>query len=333
MRPGYKIDRYGSNPGAPIDLTPVHFRKQVLDKYYNQPDKYSLEDSILKCPWWSMKIDNHHDDKAIVLLRHLSSLPYTEQLHWRSYNIIPEGGLSKTYYERNFKGQFTESDRPEHVFKQSYRDLQRSSEKYLGWRFLLPLTPRDEHHLKNLRIPSTDEQCDFDLLILSLAKILIDSLNQEQLRKLLSPKQESALNPEEKKRLKKSIGCLEIALDACGVKNAADHISFLRKLQALRSTGTAHLKGKKYQKIAKKFGIESHSLQSVFAGILRRAIDVLDFFTFLLSSKRINAKIIEENNLDRGYAILGEMVGAAESDSIDGSVNHDELIYELDSKS
>lgn len=328
-----KIDRYGSNPGAPIDITPIHFRKQVLDKYYHEPDKYEIGESLIKCPWWSMQIDNHHNDKVTVLLRHLSSLPYTEQLHWQSENVLPEGGVSKTYFERNFKGLFTESDRPEHVFKQSYRDLQTTSEKCLGWQFLLPLTPRDEHHLKSLRIPSTDEQRDFDELVLSLAKILIDSLNQKQLKKLISSKQEENLNPEERERLKQGIGCLEIALNACGVGDAEIHIAFLRKLQRLRSTGTAHLKGKKYQKISKEFGIESQSLRSVFAGILWQAVDVLDFLIFLLRSEQINSKIIEENSSDRGYAILGQMVGFAESDSTDGSVNHDEVIYELDSKS
>ena len=295
-----KINRYGSNPGAPIDLTPVHFRKPVLDKYYNEPDKYSVEDSILNCPWWSMKIDNHHDDKIIVLLRYLCSLPYNEQLHWRSYNILPAGGVSKTYYERNFKGQFADSDRPEHVFKQIYRDLQTTSEKYLGWQFLLRLNRGDEHHLKSLRIPSTDEQCDFDLLILSLAKILVDSLNQAQLKKLISPKHEESLNPKDKDSLTRSIGCLEIALNSCGVNDAGNHISFLRNLQSLRSTGTAHLKGKNYQKIAKSFGIGSQSLRSVFDGILWKAVGVLDFFIFLLINEQINPKIIKENSSDRG---------------------------------
>ena len=41
----------------------------------------------------------------------------------------------------------------------------------------------------------------------------------------------------------------------------------------------------------------------------------------------------EQNNIKRGYAILSEMIGIAETDSTDESVNHDEVIYELDSKS
>jgi hypothetical protein len=313
-------------------LIPVHFRKQVLDKYYNEPSKYSVEDSVLYCPWWFMHIDNHHDDKVVVWLCDLFALPYKEQEHWRLHNIPPEGNVSATCFRRDILAEFTESSQPDHLFKRRYLELQKVSEKFLGWQFLQPLHAADAHHLKSLRIPSTNEQRDFDELVLSLAKILIDSLNQEQLIKLISPKQEGNLNPEEKEHLKQSIGCLEIALNACGIANAADHIFFLRNLQKLRSSGTAHRKGTKYKKIADVFDIESQSLRVVFTGILAKASDCLDFFLFLLRSEQINPKIIEENNVDRGYAILSEMVGFAESDSTDGSINHDEVIYELDSK-
>ena len=39
---------------------------------------------------------------------------------------------------------------------------------------------------------------------------------------------------------------------------------------------------------------------------------------------------IEQNNIEKGYAILGEIIGLADSDSTDGAINHDEVIYELD---
>ena len=327
-----KLNRYGNNPEAPYDITPVYFRKQVLDKYYRESSKYSVEDSRVSCPWWSMRIDNHHDDKVIVWMRELCSLPHAEQLYRRSFNIPPEGGLSKTYFERNVKGQYSDSDRAELLFKDSYQALQKESEKCLGWHLLLPLDRRDEHHLKGLRIPSTDEQGDFDGLVLSLTKILIDSLNQKGLEKFISPEQEQNLNSDQKESLKGSIGCLEIALNSCGVTDATNHITFLRKLQKLRSTGSAHRKGSAYQKIARDFGIESQNLRALFHGLLSKALDVLDYFILLVRSRQINREIIEKNNRERGYAILDDMIGIAESDSTDGSANHEEVIYELDSK-
>ena len=327
-----KLNRYGNNPGALYDITPVHFRKQVLDKYCHEPSKYSVKDSRVSCPWWGMRIDNHHNDKVIVWLRELCFLPYREQLHWQSYNIPPEGGVSRTFWRRNFKGEWVSSDQPEHLFKQRYEHLQKESERYLGWQLLRPLGPLDKHHLKGLRVPSTDEQRDFDALVLSLTKILIDSLNQKELKKLISLEQEENLSPDQQEILKGGIGCLEIALSSCGVEDAVDHITFLRKLQKLRSTGSAHRKGDNYQKIAKDFGLESQSLRAVFAGILSKALDLLDYFIFLIRSRQINREIIKRNERERGYAIIDQMIGIADSGSTDGSVNHDEVIYELDSK-
>ena len=332
--PDALANNFGANPDSPHYLTPVHFRKQILEKYYRESSKYSVEDSFLSCGYlWKVRIDNHHNDKVCAWLGDLGrDFPYTEQQHWRLYNIPPEGGVSETYFRRQILALPTNSDQSEHLFKQRYNHLQKESEKYLGWQLLQPLDFRDEHHFKSLRISSTDEQGDFDALVLSLTKILIDSLNQKELKKLISLEQEQNLTPDQKESFKRSIGCLEIVLSSCGVEDAADHIAFLRKLQSLRSTGSAHLKGSKYQKIAKDFGIESKGLRAVFAGILSKAVDVLDYFIFLVRSRQINPEIIEQNNRERGYAILGKMIGFAESDSTDGSVNHDEVIYELDSK-
>lgn len=264
---------FGANPGAPNYLTPVHFRKQVLDTYYQQPSKYTVEDSMLRCgTLWSVQIDNHHDEKVCVWLSDLGrDLPYEEQLHWRAYNISPEGGVSETYFRRQILNQFADSDRPEHVFSDRYHRLQKECEDSLGWQLLLPLSHGDEYYLKCMRIPATEEQRDFDELILGLTKILIDSLNEKELNKLIPAGERPAV--------KGSIARLEVALAATGAEGADDHIAFLRKLQSLRSSSSAHRKGSNYRKIASDFGVDSQSLRSVFAGILEQARSFLDFLT------------------------------------------------------
>ncbi|MYB59010.1 MAG: hypothetical protein F4X51_21745 [Gemmatimonadetes bacterium] len=324
--PNALANNFGANPDAPHFLTPVHFRKQVLEKYYQEPIKYTIEDSLLHCGGlWCMWIDNNHDDKVCAWLGDLGrDLPYTEQLHWRSYNIPPEGGVSKTYFKRQILNQSADSDRPEHLFRIRYHELQKVCKESLGWQLLLPLGTGDEYHFQGLRIPATDEQSDFDALVLSLTKILIDSLNERRLNTLISKDQ--------KAKLKGSIARLEAVLSAHHVEGVAERIAFLRKLQSLRSSSAAHRKGNKYRKIARDFGVESQHLRDVFTGIIWRALDVLDYFIFLVRSSSINPEIIEKNKIEEGYAILDEMVGFAKSDRTDGSVNHDESIYELRSK-
>ena len=62
---------------------------------------------------------------------------------------------------------------------------------------------------------------------------------------------------------------------------------FLRKLQTLRSSGSAHRKGSNYRKIAAEFGVNSINLRSVFLGILRKALSVLDFLVSVARSGQL----------------------------------------------
>ncbi|HEY9628019.1 MAG TPA: hypothetical protein V6C84_12005 [Coleofasciculaceae cyanobacterium] len=275
-------DEILANPYDVDFLTPVHFHKQVLEKYYQQPSKYSVEDAILRCGnLWDLYIDNHHDERVCAWLGDLGrDLSYEEQLHWRTYNIPSQGSVSETYFKRQILAQFADSERPEHIFKQRYHDLKKICDEWLGWQLLLPLDANDEHHFQSVRIPATDEQRDFDELVLGLTKVLIDSLNEKHLNKLIPSEQMVAL--------KGSIARLEAALTACGVQNAAEHVAFLRKLQNLRSSSVAHRKGSNYRKIANDFGVESQSLRAVFGGILRQALDLLDYFIVVVSSGQIS---------------------------------------------
>jgi hypothetical protein len=317
----------GVDEDAPSYLTPVHFRKKVLDKYYHESSKYTVEDSILRCgSLWSVYIDNHHDDIVCAWLGDLGrDLPYSEQEHWRQFNIPPTSEASKAYFTRQIETQFANSDRLEHIFKQRYDDLQKVSQTHLGWQWLLPLHTADAHHLQSLRIPTTDEQRDFDGMVLSLTKMLIDSLNEKSLRKLIPFEKQEAFKD------KSGIALLEAALHLNNFEGYDVHTDFLRKLQKLRSSGSAHRKGRNYLRIAEYFGVENQSLRHVFANILNSASDTLDYFIVLVNSGRIR-EIIERNNREAADAIFKEMIGMAESDKTDASVNHDDAIYELETK-
>ena len=264
-------NNFGANRGKPHYLTPVHFKKEVLDKYYQQSSKYSVEDGYLRCGGlWGMTMDNHHKDKVVAWLGDLGrDLPYAEQLFWRSYNVAPVGGVSETFFKRQILAQFTDSDRPEHNFKHLYQTLQESCTEKLGWALLLPLTAEDAHYFESLRVPASDEQKDFDDLVLALSKILVDSLNEKQLNKLIPAA--------ELPQIKGSISRLEKVLAARNVKDVEEHIKFLRNLQDLRSSGTAHRKGSNYRKIAEEVGVDSGTLSSVFQGILVKGMRFLEF--------------------------------------------------------
>ena len=275
---------FGKNPGAAHEVTPVSFKRQVLDKYYHEPSKYEIVDGFLSCAsLWGLRIDNHHEDKVCVLLKDLGELPHQEQLHWRAHNIVADSGYSETAYRRYFENEWAESDRPEHAFQEKYRRLTRACQENLGWYLLRPLSSGDDYHLQNIRVPSTDEQQDFDSLVLGLATILVDSINEKALKTLIPKDQHTG---KDGKPLR-GIQLLENVLTACQTDRPDEHIAFLRNLQSLRSSGSAHRKGREYRKTVAQFGIESCDLRTTFTGILWRAVLVLDYLIDLVESRQI----------------------------------------------
>ena len=277
--PSALSNMFGANPGAPNYLTKVDFRKGVLDKYFQQHSKYEVSESYLRCAHlWGIPIDNYNDDKVSVWLGDLGEkLNYEEQLYWRSYNFVSETGVSETFFSQQILANPTESERPEHILLHRYDELAEACEDHLGWSLLLPLEAGDQYHLQNIRVPAANEQRDFDELVQGLAKILIDSLNEKQLETLFPSEQ----YPE----LKGSIVRLEAALENSAATDFAQHTRFLRNLQNLRSSGSAHRKGSKYMKVIGQFDVDSKDLRLVFDGILQEAVASLDYLIKWVTSR------------------------------------------------
>ena len=269
-------DYFGKNPAAPHYLTPVFFKKEVLNKYFANSSKYSVEDGYLRCGGlWGLRMDNNHEKYVIVFLGDLGRLSYREQVYWKSFNIPPDGTISVTMFRRGFLAEFADPERSDLYFKQKFRSFQEKWKKQFDWHLFLPLSQGDKYHFTTLRIPLTNEQKEFDEQVLSLTKILIDSLNEKELAKGLTIKEKA-----------KGIDKLEAFLASKNIRFLG-MIEFLRNLQCLRSTGVAHLKGKNYDKIRKEFGIGEKELSEVFDEILIKAIRVLNSLEskFLKSSK------------------------------------------------
>ncbi|MBW8012888.1 MAG: hypothetical protein FVQ83_16850 [Chloroflexi bacterium] len=267
-------DYFGKNPEAPHYLTPVFFRSEVLAKYYANPKKFSVEDGYLRCgALWGLEIDNNHEKHVVAFLGDLGrSLSYNEQMYWRHYNIPPEGTISKVAWERGFMAEFTDPQRNDLLFKYNYEIFYDKWNKKIGFPLFKPLSDEDFHHIQTLRIPLSNDQAEFDNQILSLTKILVDSINEAEIQKLLSDKREG----------EKGISKLERYLKEQDVEEYTPHIAFLQNLQALRSTGVAHRKSKNYRRIAQVFKIGERDLISVFDDILSQSIALLAFLNTTL---------------------------------------------------
>ena len=260
-------NHFGANPEAYHYLTPVYFRREVLQKYYSEPERYRVTDGLLSCLYlWSCRIDNDLDSHVAVFLGDLGrDLPYAEQLHWRGFNVPPEGSLSETSFRRSFLGEFADARAADLAFRREYDSLGTAWERAHGWRLFLPLSSEDAHLLQTVRIPVTNAQNEFDEQVITLTKLLVDSLNESELKKRVRDMEKET----------KGLGKLSSFLDETGFQRREWAMGFLRSIQSLRSTGSAHRKGKNYRKIAKTLGLQSVKKAEAFEVLLRTATEVL----------------------------------------------------------
>lgn len=256
-----------SDPHGGRYLAPVYFRPEVLNRYYDSPSKYSVEDGYLRCGGlWGLRMDNGNPDYVTVFLGDLGTdLPENERTYWRSFNIPPAGPMSSTAVRRSFLAEFAEPERPDLVFKNLFSVFEKQWVEKHGWRLFKPFNDNDRHCLASLRIPATSEQSEFDVQLGYLAKVLVDSLNDAELDARITGKPNQ-----------KSISKLEEYLREKGMPDSGLHIKLLRDLQCLRSAGVAHRKGREYEKISQELGLHERDSRTVFIDLLKRAIAMLN---------------------------------------------------------
>lgn len=264
-------NNFGANPDAPHYLTPVFFDSAVLNKYYSKPEIYKVEDCIIRCgALWSIYIDNQNKGYVSAYLGDLGrDLPSEQEQHyWRGFNKAIDGKLSEVKFKRDFLAQATNSQSPDFIFKNTYSTVNRLFNEKLGWPMFLNLDEQDLYNFEGIRIPINNSIVEMDMLILSLVKVLLDSLNEKNIAKQLNGTYEKLVG---------SISKLEIWFQEKQLPDFQDHIKFLRNLQELRSSGTGHRKGKSYQKISIVFDVQKENYAETFISILESATSFLNY--------------------------------------------------------
>jgi hypothetical protein len=261
------------DPNIPHYLTPVHFRRDVLERYFARPDRYRVEDGLLRCGnLWALQLDNDHPDHIVVYLGDLGrDLPNNERPHWVLHNIPPDGPLeSETSIRRNRLAQFTDPTSPDLVMPRRLREVNNAWERRFGWPIFKPLSPEDEHDARRLRVPLSDSDTAFDEQIRILAKLTIESINNPELRHIAPPV------PTGERRgsiLTLHAALLELGLDEETVSERVTGL--LGALNALNN-GVRHGKGEAWRTAAETFGLPGRPRPDAFRDMLTRVLAALD---------------------------------------------------------
>ena len=255
----------------------VYFKKNVLTKYREKYNYFTIEPMSITSKQWRMQIGNNHPGYVSVLFPHLiQQLPLEEHAHWKIHNIEPqEPGITRNERLTIADGVPHQPDGIDHKFKIAYQQFSQKWDEKYSFPLIRALSNDDEYCFQLLTIVYNDTQEEFDKNIGFLSKIIIESINIKKLKETIRcADEDNSISILEKYLLEK------FKLD----QNILDyHIIFLRDLNNLRQ-GHAHRKPDStvnrynYNTAKKKFGIGTKSFKQVFEEILQKSLALMVFF-------------------------------------------------------
>ncbi|MFD6532116.1 hypothetical protein [Streptomyces sp. NPDC060184] len=158
-----------------------------------------------------------------------------ERTHWLSFNVAPRGGIDQERHLRDMLGQWIDGTTdPLHRLAQARERFNAALSAIAGQPVYRTWDPADQIAFVGLHMPTSSEQSEADMQILTLAKGVIEYLDVKALRRLPGADAKAA-----------TINNLEGWVKH--TSNDADTlVDPLRLLQNLRSNGAAHARTKRW---------------------------------------------------------------------------------------
>lgn len=219
----------GNRSPSPIyDLCPAFFRPDVLLKYKQDSEKFTLKERSIACRGgWQLKTyDINEEGQVHTYLIYLWQLPYEEQWHWKEYNERPKASISKRAFETDLLGAVHRED------ANSLRNLRQflSQLECKWWK-----APRKDL-LDRVHYPVTDSTDEWEDELLLLDQLLIEGLNEKWLRAKAKELNVALVHGV------RSIGLIEKCLTGMGLdsEDAQSKVAPLRLLHYHRNKLKAH---------------------------------------------------------------------------------------------
>jgi hypothetical protein len=271
-------------------LTPVYFKREVLQPYVSEPNRYRVSPSRLSClDLWGLDISFNSAGLVEVYLGDLGrDLPSDEWGHWRSYNVPPEGKMDEGRFRRDFLNQLAHSKDVVGDLRRARQKAAEISEKLLGAPIWKPLTGDIKSEFGSLIGPLTDDPVSLGAPLLVLTKVLVDGIDPAPLKSHLQTFEKGEQSLRLLQRFAQELG------------GVADVTAILRELQGFRSKGgIAHLAGSQRDKAEAALGISGLSKMEAFDSVTTRATACLTALTELMSN-RLRRAAVQPSTPDDG---------------------------------
>jgi hypothetical protein len=247
----------------PFELSPAFFRPEVLLKYKGDRDKYTIGPRDIHCraAWTLRGYDVNEAGQVHAYICDLRNLPYSEQLHWASYNEPPKTGISERAFISDFKGEFTAHRDP---LQSVLSIIRRWDDHNVFWWKL-----RDRTLLERLSTPRTASRDEWAEAFMDLSKLVIEGFDVKAIRDRLKGA-ELAFGKDEK-----SIALIEKLLDSHSEATDTQRLEGLRIVQRIRSKVKGHSGSSEAAELAHEALKQHETFTAHFEHVCKMIVDEL----------------------------------------------------------
>jgi hypothetical protein len=262
-----RITKISTNPSAtanyfntegnslPFELSPAFFRPEVLLKYKADREKYTVGERDVSCraAWHLEGIDVNEAGQVHAYICDLRRLPYSEQLHWQSFNEPPKASISKRAVINDFQGEFVSFEEP---LGKVLSIVRRWHDDKVPW-----WTLRNERLLERVNTPLTASRDEWAEAFMDLAKLVVEGFETRAIRERL----ESVKVEYDKED--KTIALLERLVNKNNTSGELQKLAGLRTVQHLRSKAKGHAGGSEADQLAQDALMEHESYTNHFKSV------------------------------------------------------------------
>ena len=259
----------------PFEMSPAFFRPDVLVKYKSDRERYTVheEHRTITCRggWELRTYDVNEAGQVHAYIVDLRSLPYQEQLYWKSFNEKPSAAISERAFRQDIKGEWTDMTTP-------LEDVLATAKAWAGadlpwWKL------RSETLAERVTTPHTSSRDEWAGAFLDLANLLVEGFQVKAIRRSLV-ETGLAFNKDDG-----SLALIEKLLIGAQILAAGGRLDGLREAQKVRSQVASHTRGRTATVLARE-ALERHgSYASHFEAVCATITDELKMIEQCFSGK------------------------------------------------
>ena len=257
-------------------LTPVLFKRDVLDYYLDDPKHYSVDNQqVTAGHMWGIPIAITKSGHVQVWLGDLGRIPKSAQEHWKRFNIADDDPVPEWRIEQDLHAKFARPPESEPLdrLRRAIRDCDEAAQRYCGEKLFADVDGLSGDRVRNIRVPRNGSMPAFQDEVMSLAILLVEHLNAQFFVKAGVGKGGS---------LERLTAWLRNATGKTDA-DAKDVIAGLFAIQAIRSkAGGAHRGGSSGIEALGRAELEPEDLAAGFERLVLGAITSVEELTTIL---------------------------------------------------